>query len=216
MSQREPAARRMPPEQRRAHLLAAGLRLLDDGGPAAVTAEGVAEAAGTSRTLALHYFGSLRGLQAAVVVAAIERLTERALGPRLDDPQGRVVARMGLFLDAVAEHPAGSLAALRGPLHDEPEVAAALAAWRRGFLGELVGTAVEQGLPATPALDLVGRAWTALFEEAVIGWLETDGVTRAQLTDLLDRAVVLLGGWLREPEVRALLSPPSSRTRASR
>jgi AcrR family transcriptional regulator len=71
-----PSAQPLPPDERKANILAAALDLATSYGLQAITPEAVAQAAGVSRlTIVRYYPGGAAGLRDAVVAEAVERET---------------------------------------------------------------------------------------------------------------------------------------------
>jgi TetR/AcrR family transcriptional regulator, repressor for neighboring sulfatase len=69
--------RRRTPEQARAEILDAGTGLIAERGPDGASLRQVAEAAGVTHGLVVHYFGTYRGLVGAVLQRANERQRDR-------------------------------------------------------------------------------------------------------------------------------------------
>ena len=108
---------------------------------------------------------------------------------------------MRCYVESVARHPQASLAVLRGPWTADPDVRTALDRLRQSLFDDLVGGAVARGLPATPGLTVIARAWMALLEEAVVGWLGQGELSRDTLLFLLEDSFARLVDWLAEPAV---------------
>lgn len=80
-----PRFRRYSSEVRAAMLVDAGLAVLSEGGIRAFTIDNICRAAGASRGLITHHFGSKDGLLAAVYAAAYRPLLD-AISPEIGDP----------------------------------------------------------------------------------------------------------------------------------
>lgn len=80
-----PRFRRYSSEVRAAMLVEAGLSVLAEGGIRAFTIDNICRAAGASRGLITHHFGSKEGLLAAVYAAAYRPLFD-AIAPESGDP----------------------------------------------------------------------------------------------------------------------------------
>lgn len=101
---RSQAERRDEAEQR---LLAAAVGLVGDRGLDRLTLADVGEAAGYSRGLPAHYFGSKAGLVVALASHLVENFIQ-ALGRAEHRPSGlkRLLATTGFYFDSVAKNPA--------------------------------------------------------------------------------------------------------------
>jgi AcrR family transcriptional regulator len=94
-------------EATREALLAAAERLVETGGPAAVSVRAVANEIGTTTRAVYSSFGSKEGLLAALAQRSFELLRdELAKLPRTDDPAGDLVeAGLRVFRPMAIEHP---------------------------------------------------------------------------------------------------------------
>jgi AcrR family transcriptional regulator len=166
---------RLAPEQRRAQLLDATLRLAARAGFAGMTVEAVAREAGVTRPVIYDLFGDLDGLldalgdrEEARAMAALARVIPDDPGER--DPEAVLVDAVGGYLEAVRDEPAtwrlvllppsGSPPALRERMHRNREATAdriaALLAW---------GLA-RRGGPAGLDHELLARLLIASAEDA--------------------------------------------------
>lgn len=91
-----PKYKRLPPEDRAAELVQAGLRVLAKGGITAFTIDNICKASGASRGLIGHYFGGKDGFLAACYAAAYAPLL-RELTPQ--DPPSLAVLLDELLSD---------------------------------------------------------------------------------------------------------------------
>ena len=88
--------------------IAAGLDLVEQGGPDAVTVRGVARIAGVSHTAPLHHFADRDALLDAIAERGFERLLERLQASIADRPATPVVALRAYgvaYVDAAVAHP---------------------------------------------------------------------------------------------------------------
>lgn len=92
----EPRFRRIAPEERRAHLIEAGLACLARGGILGFTIDQICAEADVSRGLITHHFGSKDGLLAAVYETMIGRLLSV-----LEKPEGSGQSHIAAIIDAV-------------------------------------------------------------------------------------------------------------------
>lgn len=171
----------LPRDERRAQLLAVGLRLFSSQPYDAVAIDDIAREAGISKGLLYHYFGSKRALFAEVVRYAAGQLLV-ALSP---DParSGVENARAGLraYLRFVDQHADAFLALMGGGA--DAEVAGTLEATRQAIVGQLLATAGVD--PTSPAHRVAARAWLGAAEAASVDRLRHRDVDEDALVDLL-------------------------------
>jgi AcrR family transcriptional regulator len=88
--------------------IAAGLDLVETGGPDAVTVRGVARVAGVSHTAPLHHFPDREALLDAIAERGFERLLERLAASISDGSATPVIALRAYgiaYVDAAVAHP---------------------------------------------------------------------------------------------------------------
>lgn len=183
-------------DERRAQLLAVGLRLFSTRPYEQVSIDDIAAEAGVSKGLLYHYFRSKRSLYVAVVQHAAAGLVQ-ALAP---DPakSGVENARHGLraYLCFVSDHADAFLALTCGGLGADPEVQATLEATREAITDQVL---LGAGLAGGPVARLAARAWLGGVEAASIDWLRRREVPIDRLLDLLSASLfvhVLAGARL--------------------
>jgi AcrR family transcriptional regulator len=89
----------------RARLREAAVRLFAERGVDGTSMRDIAEAAGVTAGLIIHYFGSKEGLKAAVDEAMIQVFTEPLSMPLEDGPQERLIAISEALARTMMEHP---------------------------------------------------------------------------------------------------------------
>lgn len=190
----DPRARRLEPDARREAILGCAVRLFGERLYADVSTTELAEAAGVTRGLIHHYFGTKRGLYLEVVRAMV-------LVPNIDDAisttasiTDRVGRSVDWFLDTVAGH-GRTYVAVTGPegIAGDPEVERILSnaddiAARKILQGVGFGTDNTEQSPERAAL----RAYCQLAKGAVHEWLRSQSITRAQAHLLLTEALVAI------------------------
>lgn len=205
-----PARKRLQLDDRRAQLLALGLKLFSERAYDDVSIDDIAEQAGISKGLLYHYFGSKRELYVATVREAAA-LLERRIAP---DPALPLEARAGAGIDAYlafVEERAGAFAALmRSGLGVDPEVSAIVEETR----GRIVTILLENlGLSEPrPAFRFALRSWVGLVEAASLAWIDRRDVGRdavAQLALQSLHACVLIAASL-DPEAGVQLPAPGA------
>lgn len=105
--------RRLSPEAARALALDAARRILAEEGPQGLTLSAVAAAAGMTHGNLTHHFGSIAGLQAALIVQVGERLASDVAAATLRFRAGEATARdlVDLVFDSLARDDHGRLVA---------------------------------------------------------------------------------------------------------
>ena len=144
----KPAPRvRRSPEAARENILAAGEALLLTSGPQSLKLADVAAAAGVVHATVIHHFGSIDGLQTALMERMVRQLVEKVLATTT--PTGNPVAMAGIGMTAMFD-------AFEG------KGAARLAAWLeltgqsrrltlvREAVREVVDTRIAQRVPVPP------------------------------------------------------------------
>lgn len=181
---------RLTPEERRDQLIALGLDMLSTRPLEDVSAEEIAVAAGISKGLLFHYFGSKRGFHLAVAQsAAAELLVRTAPNPDLA-PIDRLVRGIGQFVDYVSENRDAYVALVSGGSRVDTDLAALFDATRQTNADRLVDALVELGAPDRPLLHMATRAWVAFVEEATVNALAGPDIARAELVAFLERASI--------------------------
>lgn len=187
-----PRYSRLSPADRREQILGVARELFAAQPYAAVSTAQIADAAGVRRGLLNHYFGTKRELYLEVVRDMVrvpsppvpEQLAGRALGEVwaevLDNWLTMVDRNDGLWLAAMRD----------------PELAEILDAARDASIRNILRIA---GAPATPRNLALGRMFGATAETATVEWLARERLDRAEVTDLLNRALLILVRELKEP-----------------
>ena len=169
----EPRAR-LGLDERRAQLLLLGRELFSVRAYDDIQIGDIARAAGISKGLLYHYFGSKRGFYVATVAeAAKEMLAATKLDAALPPPE-KARRSMEAYLDFVEQHAGAYLALLRGGIGTDPEVAAIVDRTRGEFVQRFVS---NLGLTEPrPVFQLAARSWIGLVEGASLAYLEGRGV----------------------------------------
>ena len=182
-----PRARRLAPDERRAQILRAADEIFRSHPYDEVSLDSIADAAGITRGLINHHFGTKRELYVEVVrrlmripelpvPAFVQGATARS---RLDESVGR-------WLDAIERNRDLYLAAIAVTGSADPEIGAIVDDARETAaqrLAEVIGLGPVDDL--TPEQMGLLRAWEALAEGAVRQWLEYDRLSREQVHVLM-------------------------------
>jgi len=189
---------RLEPQARRAQLVDVGLRMLGTRPLEQVAVDDVAAAAGISRALLFHYFPTKRDFHVAVAEAAADELLARTDPDPCLPPLARLHAAVAAYVDYVADKPDAYVAFVRGSSGGDPQILAVHDRIRTAFTRRVLG---GLDLPeAPPRLRVAVRGWVAFTEEVTVDWLARGDLSRAEVVDLLDGALVALvtmtlGDW---------------------
>ena len=177
-----PARTRLSVEERRAQLLALGVRLFSSTPYDAISIDEIARSAGISKGLLYHYFGSKRDFYLEVVREAVEELVTLT-APDPDLPADEQLTRsLHAYLDYVRRRREGYLTVMQGGMGADPEVRALVDRMRQRVVQRLLdGLGIENPNPRL----LVGlRGWIGALEGLVLAWLETDRVADDEVVTL--------------------------------
>ncbi|PNY80151.1 TetR/AcrR family transcriptional regulator [Deinococcus koreensis] len=176
--QRPPGGRRLTREARAEALIGVGLKLFGERPLDAVSTREICEAAGISRPLLQHYFGSKRGLFLAVLGRAVERLEQTARPAPGDAPFQTLVPLLTTYFTFVRQHPAGALLASRPGSGMDAEIQAIVQPFRQGTY-ELVAQALgHDRVDDSVALAVWG--WVGLNETTGLHLLERPEISEAK------------------------------------
>jgi AcrR family transcriptional regulator len=201
----------MSTDDRREHLLSAGVDLLRRRTHEEVSIEDIAEAAGVSKGLLYHYFPTKKDF----LVAAIERGQGQLAARFQPDPtlpaEAQLDSSLAGFLDYVEEHATAYASIFRGASSD-PEILAALDAGRAEQLRTLMASVSKWkespvSSEPSPQLETAVLGWLYFVVGAVLRWLEQKDFDREQLLMLLKAA---LGGALFAARAAGAPPPPRS------
>jgi AcrR family transcriptional regulator len=187
--------RRLSVDRRRDELIEAALDLLSQRGPDDVSVDDVAQAAGASRALVYHYFGTKQELYAAALSKAAAELTRRLAHVDPADSQlQRLDRAVRAFVEFAEAHSAGFVALLGGSSAYGPGgESAALVASVRQTVYELLIEGLKEPVPVDPTVRTTLKSWVAAAETAVLDWLEHQDLEREEVERLL---IVHLGALL--------------------
>lgn len=182
-------ARRMTPQRRREHLVAAALGLYARMPPSEVTVDDVTRAADVSRALFYRYFRGLEELHTAAVGRIAAELVERVSLPAEGTLPEQLRAALSTFLDVAQRHERAFVALLRGGSVISTGATDALVDGVRDHVVALI--VARAGLGEPSALQLMTlRGWVATVEGACLTWLHERPVTRERLVAWLAAQLV--------------------------
>jgi len=202
-------AARLSSEERREHLLHAGVELVGRHGTADISIEEIARAAGVSKGLLYHYFPSKRDLYVAVIRAAVDQM-EEVTEPRGGEPGAdRLRRSLDAYLDFVEHHERGFRAVLQGGIGADREI------WQ--ITEEMRALTIERVLHGLgvaeprPALRSALRGWVGHCEATSLDWLAHRDLTREQVIEALTAALgsALAAARRIDPEVEFELGAPA-------
>ncbi|OBI40841.1 TetR/AcrR family transcriptional regulator [Mycobacterium sp. E796] len=193
--------RRLEPQQRREQLLDAAAALFAEQPYEDVMVEDIAARAGVSRASLYHYFPSKRDLYVAIFTRASQRLLARA-NP---DPQLPLAAQLASGLQAhiqyFADHPFEAIAINRGALSDDPAIQAIITEELNVIGQRMADKLVAEGGPRD-ATEIAIEGWLAFVRAACVKWIQSQKITRADLTELCLRAFDCVPGYAGTPDAR--------------
>lgn len=184
------SARRMTEEARREQLVELAIGLFARESYDEVTIDAVAEAAGISKGLMYHYFGSKRDLYVAAVRRAADALLEAIDVPEHLPPEQRLRAGFEAYLDYVERSPEAYVSLVRGGVGVDAEVSTVIEEAR-----ERIATLILSGLghDRPKVLErLAVRAWLAASEQTCLTWLKERPISRERLVGFLLSALLAL------------------------
>ncbi len=159
---------RLTAAQRREQLLDVTKAIVADRGFHAVSIEAVAREAGITRPIVYGHFGDLTGLLEALVereslraLSQLARVVPKDLG---DDPQAKLLAAFGGYLEAVAADP-GTWRLVLMPPEGAPAVLREAIALGRNAVVAQMAAAVGAGA-GSPDPELTARTFSALADES--------------------------------------------------
>jgi AcrR family transcriptional regulator len=183
----------------RDRLLEAATRLLDEGGPAAVTLREVGRLAGVSHNAPYKHFASKQDLLAAIAARELCRMSgdQSSLDlPGPGDSIGRLRQMMHSYIRWATRHPARFKLTF-GPWADGPAELADAAAAARATLATAVQAAQQAGtLPQEDrerVATLILAAAHGAADLAISGHLSRTGKGHASAEDLVDDLLRYLG-----------------------
>jgi len=182
-----PPRARLPTEERRAQLLAVGLRLFAETPYEDVAIDDVAAEVGISKGLLYHYFPSKRDFYIATLRAAADDLMERTrptVAPTID------TLREGLLisLDYIEKNATGYKTLMRCAVGSDPEVLAIVEGVRQASMDRIL-LAIDVPRPP-PLLRLALRGWIGFVEQSILHWLDHKDVSKKAQCELFAETLV--------------------------
>ncbi|WP_421119442.1 TetR/AcrR family transcriptional regulator [Aquihabitans daechungensis] len=186
---------RLSPEERRSQLIGLGLEMLRDRALHELSVDELASAAGISKALVFHYFGSKTDLLQAIAAAAAEEfiaVTEPDPALPLDE---QLEQSMAAFVRYVADNQVGYVMLVRGPASTDDAMRELFERTRTRVVERIISKLGPLD-PAPPGFALVVRGWVAFAEEVTTTWVSDpsvdEDVVLALLRDSLTSLVELV------------------------
>ena len=175
---------RLDPAQRRAQLIDLGARMLAERPLEQISVEDIADQAGVSRGLLVHYFASKSEFHLAIVRHSSEQMLQRTEPSESDDPMLTLRSVLASYVDYVTENRNTYVSLLRGTASGDPQMREVFEQTRDIMAKRTLDQLPKIGLTRTPQVELAVRGWIAFVEEATISWLRAPAITREELIDL--------------------------------
>jgi AcrR family transcriptional regulator len=178
---------RLEPQHRREQLLDTGAAMFAEKPYEDVLVEDIAARAGVSRALMYHHFPTKRDFYVAIFKRASTHMLARANpDPRLPLAE-QLVNGLEAHIQYFADHPYEAIAINRGALSDDPALQAIITEELNVVGQRMIDKLVAEGRPR----DIVAIAvegWLAFVRAACVKWVESQNISRAELTDMCLRA----------------------------
>jgi AcrR family transcriptional regulator len=188
----EPAYTRLDVDTRRRELLERGAELFAEHSYDELSMAAIARAAGVSKALLYHYFPSKQAYFSATLEQKAAELAARVAPDPSLSPGEQLSAGLDAFLGWIEDNGQayGKLVRSAGAVPDVHELMEEVRA--------ATAAQIVHGLPGepTPQRRTAVRAWLWFMDGAILDWLEHGDLDRAELHQLLLRA---LEGALGEP-----------------
>jgi AcrR family transcriptional regulator len=179
--------RRLEPQQRREHLLDTGAALFAEQPYEDVLMEDIAARAGVSRGLLYHYYPNKRDLYVAVFKRASTRFLAR-VSPDPDQPLAEQLATaLEAHIQSFVDHPFEAITINRGALSDDPAIQAIIAEELNVVSQRLVDQLVAEGRQRD-VTEIAVEGWLAFVRAVCVKWVQSQNISRSELTDMCLRA----------------------------
>lgn len=160
-------AREAAPDDVRARVLGAAMRLIDEGGLASLSMREVARAAGVSHQAPYHWFADREAILAAMAEEGFRLLTDRLEAATVPgSTAGEHIESLGrAYVQFACDHPSEFRLMFRPDFVDHARFPALLACGERAFsrLPDAIQRCVAEGLPLDPSFEAhVVLAWSTV------------------------------------------------------
>jgi len=179
--------RRLGRPQRREELLDTAAALFAEKPYEDVFMDDIAARAGVSRALVYKYYPSKRDLYVAIFMRGSNRFLARVSR----DPQLPLAERLGTALEAhiqsFVDHPYEAVTINRGALSDDPAIQAIIAEELNVVGQRLIDKLVAEGCQRD-VTEIAVEGWLAFVRAACVKWVQSQNISRADLTEMCLRA----------------------------
>ncbi|HEX8305759.1 MAG TPA: TetR/AcrR family transcriptional regulator [Jatrophihabitans sp.] len=176
---------RLTPDARREQLLDLGVRMLATRTLDELSVDALAEEAGISRGLLFHYFKNKQDFHRAVVQRAAEDLLARTKPDMSQDPTSRLQLSLASYVDYVEANHQAYISLVRGAAGSDEALLEIFDRTRAAMTARITDNLEVFGAQDTPTVRLMARGWSALAEEAVLGWAADPQLSKKELLRVL-------------------------------
>lgn len=180
---------RLSPAERRAQLIAIGVRFLAEHPLDELTIDELAQRAGVSKALIFHYFDSRQGVERAIVTTARDSLLQATEPVSELPPRERIRDTLLRIAGFVREHSGTFSSLVRGVASGDPAVRAIVDESRELNAQRLRDAFAELGVADTPALRVALRAWVSFTEETLLELIVDRRVDDHAVVDFLEHTL---------------------------
>ncbi|MEO7261006.1 MAG: TetR/AcrR family transcriptional regulator [Jatrophihabitantaceae bacterium] len=180
---------RLSPDARREQLLHLGVRMLATRTLDELSVDALAEEAGISRGLLFHYFKNKQDFHRAVVQRAADELLARTQPDPSHDPTDRLRLSLGVYIDYVLANPQAYISLVRGAAGGDEALLEIFDRTRAALTARITDNLGRYGVEDNPTVRLLARGWSALVEEAVLGWVANPQLSREELVRVLSASL---------------------------
>ncbi len=152
-----------------------------------VQMDDIATCAGVSRATLYHYFPNKRDLYVAIFTRASERFLARVSpDPRLSLAE-QLAAGLEAHIQSFVDHPFEAVTVNRGALSDDPVIQAIISEELNVVGQHLIDELVAHGF-RRDAIEIAVEGWLAFVRAACVKWIQSQNISRDDLTEMCLRA----------------------------
>ena len=176
---------RLSPDARREQLLDLGVRMLATRTLDELSVDVLAEEAGISRGLLFHYFKNKQDFHRAVVQRAADDLLVRTKPDLSQEPSARLAISLAHYVDYVLANHRAYISLVRGAAGSDAALLEIFDRTREALTARITDNLEVFGVQDNPTVRLMARGWSALVEEAVLGWVADPQLSKEELLRVL-------------------------------
>jgi AcrR family transcriptional regulator len=178
-----PAYKRLQVDERRRQLLDAGAALFAEQAYEEISMRDIAQAAGVSKPLLYHYFGSKTELFKAAIAESAAEL-QAAIEPTGDaNPLEQLARSLDKYLAWIEAH-ARTWSKLMQSAATLPEARELIEGFRQRTMDMVLAQLAGPRKPR-PLLRAAVTGWLGYMDAVILDWVETNDIPRDKLRDLL-------------------------------